>query len=51
LKLVTVNGSIGLHEAGALNAGEHPMHTPRPPRPMRAREPAPPEAPTPTPKP
>lgn len=51
LKLVTVNGSIGLHEAGLLRAGEHPMHAPRPPQPMRPRQAAPVEAPIPTPKP
>ena len=52
LKLVTVNGSIGLHEAGLLNAGEHPMHGPRPPRAVRApREPTTVEAPAPTPAP
>jgi hypothetical protein len=54
LKLVTVNGSIGLHEAGLLKPGEHPMQlrTPRPPRPSRPREaPQPAEAPAPTPKP
>jgi hypothetical protein len=52
LKLVTVNGSIGLHEAGLMKPGEHPMPM-RTPRPARApREPAAPaEAPTPTPKP
>lgn len=50
LKLVTVNGSIGLHEAGLM--GEHQVHTPRPPRPMRApRAPTTVEAPAPTPKP
>ena len=50
LKLVTVNGSIGLHEAGLLNAGEHPMHAPRPPQPMRPpRDARPVEAPTPAP--
>ena len=52
LKLVTVNGSIGLHEAGLMNAGEHPMHPPRPPRPMTwTRDATPAEAPAPTPKP
>ena len=51
LKLITVNGSIGLHEAGLMN--EHPMHLQRPPRPVRVpREPpVPVEAPAPTPKP
>jgi hypothetical protein len=51
LKLVTVNGSIGLHDAGMMQS-EHPMHmrTPRPPQPVRARPaPAPAEAPTPKP--
>jgi len=52
LKLVTVNGSIGLHDAGTMQSGEHSIHmrTPRPPQPMRTREPpAPADAPTPKP--
>lgn len=49
LKLVTVNGSIGLHEAGLM--GEHPRHLPRAPQPMRPRQPTTVEAPAPTPKP
>jgi len=50
LKLVTVNGSIGLHEAGALRMNEHPMpmRAPRAPQTRVWRE-APTEAPTPTP--
>ena len=38
LKLVTVNGSIGLHDAGMFKPGEHPAHPaePRAPRAPRA---------------
>jgi hypothetical protein len=42
LKLVTVNGSITLHEAGQIPVGEHPelLQTPRPPRTPRPARPA-----------
>ena len=51
LKLVTVNGSIALHEAGRMKPGEHPVHTPRPPRPVKPREPTWVETPAPAAKP
>jgi hypothetical protein len=54
LKLATVNGSIGLHDAGVMKPGEHPeAWTPRAPRPPRVRGAprASQETPTPTPAP